>query len=124
MIYIRGNRADYDGWTRPGSTAGATDDLLPYFAAEDNERALRVPRRRAARCASSTPLGDRSPAAFLEAAAARGLRANEDFNGDHQEGVGWYQVHQRNGRRGSTAVSYLHPAMDRPNLTVQTTSRR
>ena len=58
--------------------------------------------------------------AFLDAAAARGLLATEDFNGPQQDGFGWYQLTTRDGRRGSTAVSYLHPVMDRPNLTVET----
>jgi choline dehydrogenase len=58
--------------------------------------------------------------AFLDAAAARGLPASDDFNGPQQEGLGWYQLTTRDGRRGSTAVSYLHPVMDRPNLTVET----
>ena len=49
-----------------------------------------------------------------------GLPANDDFNDGEQDGYGWYQVTQRDGRRASCAVSYLHPAMDRPNLTVET----
>ena len=58
--------------------------------------------------------------AFLDAAAALGLPASEDFNAANQDGFGWYQVTTRDGRRGSTAVSYLHPVADRPNLTVET----
>jgi len=59
-------------------------------------------------------------AAFLEAADAFGLPANADFNGATQDGVGWYQVTQRAGRRASAAVAYLHPASDRSNLEVLT----
>jgi choline dehydrogenase len=59
-------------------------------------------------------------AAFLEAADAFGLPANTDFNGVAQDGVGWYQVTQRDGRRASAAVAYLHPASGRPNLDVLT----
>jgi choline dehydrogenase len=58
--------------------------------------------------------------AFIDAAVARGLPANDDFNGPDQEGVGWYQTTTRDGLRASTAVAYLHPAASRPNLTVET----
>ena len=118
MIYIRGNPIDYDEWG-PGWT---WDEMLPYFKlSEDNERGedeyhgaggpLPVSEGR-----SRNPLGQ----AFLDSAAAHGLPANEDFNGAEQDGVGWYQVTHRNGARASAAVAYLHPVMDRPNLTVET----
>jgi choline dehydrogenase len=58
--------------------------------------------------------------AFVAAAQNCGLAANDDFNGPHQDGVGYYQVTQRGGRRWSAADAYLHPAADRPNLTVLT----
>jgi choline dehydrogenase len=122
MVYIRGNRADYDEWAAQGATGWSYDDLLPYFIrAEDNERGANefhgtggpLPvsdgRARSATCAD-----------FIEAAEALGLPANPDFNGREQEGVGWYQVTQRDGRRASAAVAYLHPAMARPNLEVRT----
>jgi choline dehydrogenase len=54
----------------------------------------------------------------VKAAIDAGLPANDDFNGPEQDGVGLYQLTQRNGMRWSTAVGYLHPALDRPNLTV------
>jgi choline dehydrogenase len=119
MIYIRGNPLDYDEWAVPG---WSWDELLPYFLkAEDNERGasefhgaggplpVSEARARSASCQ-----------AFLEAADAYGLPANPDFNDGEQDGVGWYQVTQRDGRRASTAVAYLHPAGERPNLTVET----
>jgi choline dehydrogenase len=123
MIYIRGNRADYDEWRDElGCPGWGFDELLPYFRrAEDNERGpdelhgaggpLSVIEGRA-----RTPMAP----LFLEAAQEYGLAANEDFNGPAQDGVGWYQVTHRNGARASTAVCYLHPVMDRPNLEVRT----
>jgi choline dehydrogenase len=122
MIYIRGNRADYDEWAALGATGWSYDDLLPYFRrAEDNERGENAFHG----VGGPLPVSEgraRSPlcAAFLDAADAFGLPANPDFNGPEQDGVGWYQVTQRGGRRASAAVSYLHPAMQRPNLEVQT----
>ena len=123
MIYIRGNRADYDGWvTEDGCTGWGFDDLLPYFRkSEDNERGaselhgeggpLRVSEGR-----SRNPICQ----AFIDAAMSMEIPGNDDFNGPEQDGVGWYQVTCRDGKRGSTAVSYLHPVADRPNLTVET----
>jgi choline dehydrogenase len=58
--------------------------------------------------------------AFVEAGEQTGLARNEDFNGPEQDGVGHYQLTQRDGRRCSAAVAYLHPATERPNLTVET----
>ncbi|HEX9548334.1 MAG TPA: GMC family oxidoreductase N-terminal domain-containing protein, partial [Acidimicrobiales bacterium] len=122
MVYIRGNPLDYDEWEKLGCEGWGWDDLLPYFKrAEDNERGasalhgsggpLRVSDGR-----SRNPIAE----AFVEAAIAYGLPANDDFNGPKQDGVGWYQVTQRDGRRASTASCYLQPAMSRPNLHVET----
>ncbi|MBA2629773.1 MAG: GMC family oxidoreductase N-terminal domain-containing protein, partial [Thermoleophilaceae bacterium] len=122
MVYIRGNRADYDAWRDAGNPGWGYDDLLPYFKrAEDNERGadefhgvggpLAVSDSRA-----NTPIGD----AFVESALAAGHQANPDFNGPAQEGVGRYQLTQRDGRRASAAACYLHPVADRDNLTIET----
>jgi choline dehydrogenase len=123
MIYIRGNRYDYDTWRDEYGCAGwGFADLLPYFIrAEDNSRGA------SAYHGAGGPLRvqdahHKSPLtkAFVESARASGLAANDDFNGPSQDGVGFYQVTQRGGRRCSTADAYLRPAMARPNLTVQT----
>ncbi len=117
MVYIRGNPLDYDDW---GIAGWSWADLLPYFLkAEDNERGssrwhgvggpLPVSEQRS---------GNLITRAFVEAGVQAGLPRNEDFNGATQDGVGMYQVTQRGGLRASAAVAYLHPAMERPNLTV------
>ena len=117
MIYIRGNRADYDGWGAPG---WAWDDLFPYFLrAEDNERGASEWHG----AGGPLPVSDQRSGnvitpAFVEAGVEAGLARNEDFNGAEQDGVGMYQVTQRGGMRASAAVAYLHPAAERPNLTV------
>jgi choline dehydrogenase len=119
MIYIRGNRVDYDEWRDLG---WGWDDLLPYFLrAEDNVRGASEHHGvggplRVSDSLARTGLSQ----AFLHAAEARGLPASDDFNGPRQDGFGWYQLTTRDGKRGSTAVSYLHPVIDRPNLTVET----
>ncbi|HZE04473.1 MAG TPA: FAD-dependent oxidoreductase [Solirubrobacteraceae bacterium] len=122
MVYIRGNRADYDGWAAMGHEGWGWDDVLPYFLrAEDNERGASEWH------GAGGPLSVienrsryRTCEAFIEAGAQAGLPRNEDFNGPEQDGVGWYQVTQRNGMRCSAAVAYLHPVLGRENLTLLT----
>ncbi|MEU2354861.1 GMC family oxidoreductase N-terminal domain-containing protein [Streptomyces misionensis] len=125
MIYIRGNRADYDAWAAAGATGWSYTDVLPYFRrSEDNERGadlyhgvggpLTVSDGRSGHSLSS---------AFVRAAEQAGHQANDDFNGETQFGVGRYQLTQRGGLRCSAAVAYLHPALDRPNLTVFPSAR-
>ncbi len=117
MIYIRGNRADYDGWGAPG---WSWDDLFPYFLkAEDNERgASRWHGVGGPLPVSDQRSGNAITPAFVEAGVEAGLSRNDDFNAAEQDGAGMYQVTQRGGMRASAAVAYLHPAMERPNLTV------
>jgi choline dehydrogenase-like flavoprotein len=122
MIYIRGNRADYDGWAAMGFAGWGYEDVLPYFRrAEDNERGesywhgvggpLTV-----SDCRSMHPL----VGACIEAAVDTGIAPTDDHNGPTQEGAGWFQFTQRNGRRCSTAVAYLRPAVERDNVEVLT----
>ena len=107
--------------TTNGARAGwAWDDLFPYFLkAEDNERGASEWHA----VGGPLPVSDQRSGiaitpAFVEAGVEAGLARNEDFNGAEQDGVGMYQVTQRGGMRASAAVAYLHPAMERPNLTV------
>ncbi|MTD45935.1 choline dehydrogenase [Conexibacter sp. W3-3-2] len=122
MIYIRGNRVDFDEWAAAGAAGWGYEDVLPYFLqSEDNERGesmhhgaggeLSVMESR-----SMHPLAT----AFVEAAKQAGHEENPDFNGARQEGVGRYQVTQRDGMRESAAAAFLRPAEDRPNLTIVT----
>ena len=130
MIYIRGHHTDYDDWAALGCEGWSWKDVLPSFKrAEGNERGadvfhggdgpLRVANQRSPRPIAS---------AFVEACAENQIRRNNDFNGPEQEGAGLYQVTQfwgrdRNGERCSTAAAYLHPVMNRPNLTVITNAQ-
>jgi choline dehydrogenase len=123
MIYIRGAQADYDEWAElTGDPSWSYDNVLPVFRRmEDNARGadtyhgvggpLRVEDLR-----SPHPW----TRAVLQSAVAAGYPRNDDFNGAEQEGVGQYQVTQKRGRRWSAADAYLHPAIQRPNLTVRT----
>jgi choline dehydrogenase len=120
MVYIRGNRADYDGWAAEGAKGWSYDEVLPYFRkSESNEWGedqfhgkfgpLFICDGR-----SRHPLMD----AFVRAGVEAGHELNSDFNGATQDGVGLYQCTQRNGMRCSAALAYLHPATSRSNLKV------
>jgi len=121
MIYIRGNRADYDTWRDEyGCTGWGFRDLLPYFLrAEDNARGA-SPYHGTGGPLAVQDLRHKSVHAehFIEAATRRGALRNDDFNGPQQDGVGFYQVTQRDGRRCSAAEAYLTTRP--PNLTVLT----
>jgi choline dehydrogenase-like flavoprotein len=121
LIYIRGQRQDFDWWRQLGNTGWSYDDVLPYFRrAENQERGadqhhgqggpLDVTDLRA-----EHELHD----AFIAAAVEAGYPKNADFNGAEQDGVGPLQVTVRNKRRCSAAVAYLRPALKRPNLRVE-----
>ncbi|MEU8775819.1 GMC family oxidoreductase N-terminal domain-containing protein [Streptomyces sp. NPDC048606] len=119
QIYIRGNRADYDAWDQPGWSYA---ELLPYFKrSEDNERGADAYHATGGPLAVSDGRAENPMStAFVEAAVEAGYTANDDFNGASQEGFGAFQLNQRDGRRASTATAFLHPVLDRPNLTVET----
>jgi choline dehydrogenase len=125
MCYIRGHRDDYDAWAAGGADGWGWDAVLPYFRrAEGNQRGADALHGGDGPLAVSdlrytNPLS----AAFLDAATSAGHPANRDFNGERQEGVGYYQVTQRNGARCSTAAGYLTPIRKRTNLTVITGAR-
>ena len=125
MVYVRGNRADYDQWRQLGNVGWSYDDVLPYFRKmEDQERGADDYHGSGGPIAVSDPY-DQVPLsrAYLEAAEAAGFKINPDFNGADQEGIGPYQWTMRNGRRSSTSVGYLRPARQRPNLKIETEVR-
>ena len=122
LLYVRGQAQDYDRWRQMGNTGWGWDDVLPLFKrAEKNERGadafhgdqgpLSVSNMRIQR-----PITD----AWVAAAQAAGYKFNPDYNGADQEGVGFFQLTSRNGRRCSSAVAYLNPVKKRPNLEIIT----
>lgn len=123
MIYIRGNRADFDTWRDAyGATGWGYDDVLPYFVRSEGNTRLGGPYH-----GQDGPLHveDRRythplTTAWVDSAVAAGFKPTDDFNGAEQEGAGLYQVTCRKGRRWSTAKAYLEPAEGRPNLTIRT----
>ena len=124
-IYIRGHRRDYDRWQELGNSGWGFTELLPYF-----KKAERQERGASEYHGTSGPLNvtDRpytNPLShsFIAAARSIGLPEIDDFNIPEPEGVGYYQVTQKRGRRHSSATAYLQPCRHRANLTVRTGAR-
>jgi choline dehydrogenase len=122
QIYTRGNALDYDEWRQMGCTGWGYDDVLPYFRkAEDNDTYDNRYHGKGGPLGVSQP---RAPLpiceAYFAAAGQLGIPRNLDMTGEVQDGVGYYQLTQKNYRRSSTAVAYLAPARGRANLTVRT----
>src|SRR5262249_43389882 len=118
MIYIRGVPSDYDGWLEDGCTGWGWSDVLPYFIrAEANARGADELHGHAGPLTVSDRIS-RHPVveAWVEAGVRAGWPLNPDFNGESQEGVGYYQLTLRGARRCSTDVAYLRSALHRPNL--------
>lgn len=122
MVYIRGNRWDYDHWSELGCSGWSFEEVLPYFIKSEHQE-----RGQSALHGTGGLLNVRDVtavhplySAMVEAAVEIGYPRDPDFNGERQEGVGMYQLTIRDGERQSTATAFLRPAMGRPNLTVST----
>ncbi len=125
MCFVRGQPQDYDDWAAQGATGWSWNEVLPVFKQmEHNERGANEWRGvggplNVADLCSPNPFQK----IFIDAAQQAGITYNPDFNGSTQEGVGPYQVTQKNGERFSAARAYLAPARSRSNLQVLTGAR-
>ena len=122
LIYIRGQREDYDDWAALGNPGWGYDDVLPYFRKlEHNVRgANEWHGADGPLWASDIGAKHELIEALIDAGGEIGIPRNDDFNGATQEGIGYYQLTTRRGLRCSTAVAYLRPARSRRNLLVET----
>ncbi len=122
MIYIRGVKQDYDQWRDLGCEGWGFDDVLPYFKKSEHREAGGNELRgeggplNVAQVIDPSPINER----FFKATDELGYPRNNDFNGESQEGVGYFEVTQKNGERWSAARAYLEPAIERGNITVIT----
>jgi choline dehydrogenase len=125
MIYIRGQKEDYDNWAAQGNPGWAFDDVLPYFRkSEDNSRLVDQWHGQGGPQAVSDQTNPHVlSTSFVRAAEAWGLPYNPDFNGKTMAGAGLYQTTSRAGFRRSQATSFLRPVRRRKNLTVKTGAR-
>ena len=122
LIYIRGQREDYDGWAAQGNAGWAYDDVLPYFVRSEGNQRGAMPLHGADGPLKVSDIGARHELieAFIAGAAQTGVPRTEDFNGARQEGAGYYQLTTPRGWRCSTAGAYLGPARRRTNLRIET----
>lgn len=122
MIYIRGNRGDYDGWRDLGNEGWGYDDVLPYFLKSEGNQTLSGQYHGIAGplIVASHPRPNPLVERYLDAAQKAGIPFNPDFNGTSQEGCGPLQATLAKGSRCSAADAYLRPARSRPNLSVVT----
>ena len=122
MVYIRGQADDYNDWRDLGNSGWGWDDVLPYFKkSETNSDGGNEYRGDSGPLYVNNVSRDYHPLCntFFEAGKQSGFAYNPDFNGASQEGVGYYQITSKGGKRMSAARAYLHPASRRPNCHVE-----
>lgn len=122
LIYIRGQREDYDHWAALGNTGWGYDDVLPYFIKSEGNLRGAVPFHGGDGPLKVSDIGAKHELieAFIGGAQQIGVPRTDDFNGATQEGAGYYQLTTSKGWRVSTAKAYLDPARGRPNLRIET----
>jgi len=122
LIYIRGQKEDYDHWEALGNHGWSWDACLPYFRKLENNDLGPGPTHgtEGPLNATSIPTRHELVDALIGAANSLGIPSRKDFNTGDQRGAGYYQLTTRNGRRCSTAVAYLNPARRRANLRIET----
>ena len=122
LLYVRGQPQDFDGWRQMGNTGWAWDDVLPYFKRSEtwelnssDVRGSDGPLHVSASRLKRQIVDD-----WIEAAVNEGYKKTDDYNKADQEGVSYFQLTTKNGKRCSSAVAYLHPAAKRKNLQIFT----
>jgi len=123
LVYARGQAQDFDHWRQLGNVGWSYEDVLPYFVRAEGNMTDSLDSKFHGR---DGPLGVTTASAhelcdaYIEAAEQAGIPTNPDYNGEVQEGAGYFQITARNGWRSSSATAYLKPAKNRPNLKIQT----
>ena len=124
MVYVRGNRYDFEEWEQLGASGWGYNDCLPYFKKAETwvrgEDRFRGGAGPLGVCAGNDMRLNPLYRAFIDAGVEAGYPETEDYNGEHQEGFGPMHMTVRNGVRESTSRAYLDPIKDRANLTVVT----
>ena len=121
MLYVRGQALDYNIWSQLGNRGWSFEDVLPYFRKSENFERSEDEFRSRNGLLNVADMYERHELvdAFIEAGIELGHERNPDYNGARQDGFGYYQITQRDGRRESTARAFLDPARSRPNLTIE-----
>ena len=123
MIYIRGNKWDFDRWAELGNEEWSYEDVLPYFKKSENQQQIHNEYHGTSGELIVDQLDAVSPVSdniqrFIDAGIEFGLPFNPDFNGATQDGIGRYQYTRKNNERWGAADAWLKPALKRPNLTA------
>jgi choline dehydrogenase len=121
LLYVRGQSADYDGWAQMGARGWSWSEVLPYFRKSQNQERGDCEFHGAGGPLNVSDFPEEHPvsAAIVEACVEAGIPYKKDLNDGNQEGVSFFQMTAKNGRRHSTATAYLHPAETRSNLVVE-----
>lgn len=121
LLYIRGQRRDYDIWRQLGNEGWGWEDVAPYFVRSQNQERDGLDGHGQGGPLNVSDVTQRHPVsdAVVEACEQAGVKRNDDVNSADQEGATYYQLTVKNGLRCSAAVAYLKPAMDRSNLRVE-----
>ena len=121
MLYVRGQALDFDVWGQLGNRGWSYSDILPYFKKSENFERGNDEFRGTDGPLNVADMYEKHELidAFIDAGVELGYPRNPDYNGSKQDGFGYYQITQRNGRRESTARAFLNPAKTRKNLTVE-----
>ena len=126
LLYVRGQPQDYDGWAQLGCTGWGWDEVLPFFKRSENwegEDRSGLRGKDGPLSVQNSRLNREVVDLWIDAAKASGFRRNADYNGEDQEGVGYFQLTMRDGFRCSSAVAYLKPARGRKNLEIITNAQ-
>ena len=121
MLYVRGHKWDYDHWSELGNDGWSFDEVLPYFKKAEHNEVFdnEFHGKNGPLNVSKIRHKNKSVDDFVKTGSSI-FGFNEDFNGESQEGVGYYQTTQKDGKRCSAAKAYLVPILDRENLTILT----
>ena len=122
LLYVRGQREDFDDWAARGNPGWAYEDVLPYFRRSEDQARGADPWHATGGELGVADIDAPHPIAeaFIAAGVHQGIARNDDFNGERQEGVGYFQATARGGLRCSSAAAFLRPARGRSNLVVRT----
>lgn len=124
LVYVRGNKLDYDTWAQMGNTGWSYDDVLPFFKKMENYQGELTEVRGGDGPLKVSEVTDRNPIydGLFKSAEANDIPVNKDYNGDDQEGMSYTQTTIYKGERMSAKVAYLSPIKSRKNLTIITNS--
>jgi choline dehydrogenase len=124
LVFVRGQKLDYDTWAQMGNTGWSYDEVLPFFKKMENYQGKSSELRGKEGPLKVSEVSDRNPIydALFKSGEVNGIPFNEDYNGEDQEGIGYTQTTIYKGERMSAEVAYLKPIKSRDNLTISTNS--